>query len=193
MGQSMILVNDLRSGTAFFDNGQAWVVIKFEAIKMGRGSSTIKVKVRNLKTGAIIEKSFINAEKVEEANTTKRPLQFLYRQDETLFFMDPRTFEQLSLPLQLVDEQAKYLREGNTVIVVFLEEHDQTIPLSIELPMKMEFTVAETDPGVKGDSAVNIYKSAKLDNGMSVKVPLFISGGDKVVIDTRTGEYTSRA
>lgn len=189
----MISANDLRAGTAFFHDGQAWVVLRFEAIKMGRGSSTIKVKVRNLKNGSIIEKSFINAEKVEEASTVKKALQYLYRDSESLIFMDPRTFEQFSLPLELVEEQAKYLKEGLNVTVMFLEEDSEMKPLSIELPMKMEFAIAETDPGVKGDSAVNIYKSARLDNGMTVKVPLFVNVGDRIIIDTRTGQYTSRA
>lgn len=189
----MISVNDLRAGTAFFDNGQPWVVIKFEHIKMGRGNAVIKVKAKNLKSGTIIEKSFINAEKVEEASTTKKQLQYLYRDGNSLVFMDPRSFEQFLLPKELLGEQSLYLKGGIIVNVAFLEEDEKIIPLGVELPTKMEFAVAETDPGVKGDSAVNIYKPAKLETGLAIKVPLFVNEGEKIIVDTRTGEYAGRA
>jgi elongation factor P len=189
----MISVNDLRSGTAFFEGGQAWVVVTFEHIKMGRGTATIKVKVKNLKTGSIVEKSFINNEKVEDAATSKKQLQYLYQDGKSLVFMDPRSFEQFNISTDITLGQEKYLKEGINVNVAFLEEDNHLIPLSIDIPMKMAFTIAETDPGVKGDSAVNIFKSAKLDNGMVVKVPLFVNAGERVVIDTRSGEYMGRA
>lgn len=188
----MISVTELRSGTVFSMDGQPWVVLKYEHIKMGRGSAQIKVKVRGLKSGSVVEKMFQNGAKVDDLTTLKRPLQYLYRDGENYVFMDPKSFEQISLTGEMVGDQSVYLKEGVMINVAFLEEDGEMTPLSLELPMKMEFSVAETDPGVKGDSAVNIFKSAKLDNGLTVKVPLFVEVGERVIIDTRTGEYMSR-
>lgn len=188
----MISVTDLRSGIVFSMDGQAWVVVKYEHIKMGRGSAQIKVKVKSLKTGAVVEKTFQNGAKVDDLSTVKRPLQYLYRDGDSFVFMDQRSFEQESLTKELVGEQGIYLKDGVITNVVFLEEDGEMVPLAVELPIKMEFSIAETDPGVKGDSAVNLFKSAKLDNGLVVKVPLFVGVGEKVVIDTRTGEYMGR-
>ena len=137
----MISVTDLRSGTAFNMDGQPWAVLKYEHIKMGRGSAQIKVKVRNLKTGAIVEKSFQNGAKVDELSTLKKPLEYLYRDGASFVFMDPRSFEQTSLSEAVVGEQAPFLKEGTGVTVVFLEEDGQMVPLGLELPMKMEFEI----------------------------------------------------
>ena len=173
--------------------GQAWVVLKYEHIKMGRGSAQIKVKIRNIRSGSIVEKSFQNGAKVDEVMTMRRPRQFLYRDGSSFVFMDPRSFEQAELAEDVIGDQEKFLTEGLTCNVVFLEEEGKEVPLSIELPLKMDFAVVETDPGVKGDSAVNIYKPAKLSNGMTVKVPLFVNEGERVTVDTRSGEYVGRA
>lgn len=181
-------VTHLRAGSTFEDNGQPYIVLKYEHTKMGRGTATIKVKARNLKTGAIIEKSFISGARVEEVNLAKRKSQYLYLQDKEYFFMNPKTFEQFSIPEGILGNRAKFLSEGVEVDLLFLEDS----PIDIELPPKMDFRVTETDPGVKGNSATNIYKSATLDNGMNVKVPLFIQVGERIWVDTRSGEYVER-
>jgi elongation factor P len=186
---AMIGVQDIRNGTAFLLDGQPWLGLKYEHIKMGRGSATIKVKMRNLLSGAVVEKSFINSARVEEISTMRQPMQFLYRDANDFVFMDPKSYEQVTISGEVVGEQGGYLQEGTVANVLFWDER----PLWIELPPKMEFTVSECDPGVKGNSVSNLYKPAKLSNNMTVRVPLFIEAGDRVMVDTRTGEYTERA
>ncbi|KKU29027.1 MAG: Elongation factor P [Candidatus Amesbacteria bacterium GW2011_GWA2_47_11b] len=184
----MINVQDLRNGVTFLSDGAPWVCLKYEHVKMGRGSATIRIKAKNLLTGATTEKSFINSAKVEEINTLRRPLKFLYRSGDAGVFMDPKSFEQIEISVQVLASSVQYLKEGVQVNVMFWDER----PLWVELPPKMEFMVAETDPGVKGNSVSNLYKDAVLDNGIKTRVPLFINGGDKVLIDTRDGSYAER-
>lgn len=183
----MISVNELRAGITYEENGQLLQVVSFEHIKMGRGSANIKVKVKNVRTGSIVEKSFINSAKVADVAVIKIPLQFLYKDEDAAYFMNQATFDQVSVPLVIVPEHA-YLKEGETFTLSFLGDE----ALSLELPPKMEFSVTEADPAVRGNSATNIYKDAELENGVRVRVPLFIKPGDKVRIDTRTGEYSEK-
>ncbi len=181
-------VQDIRNGTAFLLDGQPWIGLKYEHIKMGRGSATIKIKMRNLLSGAIVEKAFINSANVEEVSLARRPMQFLYKDGDGFVFMDPKSYEQATVDAEVVGEQGIYLKEGIQVNVLFWDER----ALAVELPPKMEFTIAETDPGVKGNSVSNLYKPAKLDNGMNVRVPLFINEGDRILVDTRDGSYAER-
>ena len=184
----MLSVTDLKSGTIFEDQGQIFQVLSYEHIKMGRGSANIKVKVRNLKSGSTTEKSFINGAKVIEAFLVKKDHQYLYKDDESVYFMNPETFEQVAIPIGKLAEH-KFLREGETYSISFLENE----PLSVSLPPKMDFMVTDTGPSIRGNSATNLYKDAILENGLKVRVPLFIKVGDKVRIDTRSGEYSERA
>ena len=184
----MIGVTDLKSGVIFEDSGNLYQVVSYEHIKMGRGSANIKVKVKNLKTGSTTEKGFTNNQKVNNVQVNKKDVQYLYKDNDSAFFMDPISFEQISVSLKLVGADEKYLKEGANYNVSFRESE----VLALNLPAKIDFEVAEADPGVKGNTASNIYKDAVLDNGMKARVPLFIKAGDKVRIDTRTGEYTSK-
>ena len=184
----MIAVQDLRAGTAFLLDGQPWMCLKYEHVKMGRGTATIRVKIRNLLTGTTVEKSFVNSARVEEINTARQVMQYLYFDSAQYVFMDPKSYEQVEISDQVVGGEGKYLKEGAMVNVLFWDER----PLWIELPPKMEFTVVETDPGIKGNSATNMYKSAKLDNDMTIRVPLFINQGDRLLVDTRDGNYVER-
>jgi len=184
----MIPVQDLRNGVTFLVDGAPYVCLKYEHVKMGRGSATIRIKAKNLLTGSTTEKSFINSARVEEINTVRRPMQYLYFDSAQYVFMDPKTYEQVGVSSEVVSGEAPYLKEGATVNILFWDER----PLWIELPPKMEFTVKETDPGVKGNSVSNLYKDAVLDNGIKTRVPLFINEGDKVLIDTRDGSYAER-
>lgn len=183
----MISVTDLRSGIIFEDQGQLLQVLSYEHIKMGRGSATIKVRARNIRTGAITDKSFINGAKVPEAKIIKKDLQFLYKDEEAAHFMNPTSYDQLSIPLTLIPEHA-YLKEGENFSLSFLEDE----PLSLNLPSKMEFAVTETGPSIRGNSTSNIYKDAVLENGIKTKIPLFVNTGDRIRIDTRTGEYCEK-
>ena len=183
----MISVTDLKRGTIFEDEGQIFMVLNYEHIKLGRGSATIKVKVKNIKTGSTTEKGFINGAKVQNISVIKRDLQFLYKDEDAAYFMDPTTFEQITASLSKISEN-HFLKEGMNFTVSFLENE----PLSVDFPPKMEFVVSETGPSLKGNSATNIYKDAVLENGFKTKVPLFIKENDRVRIDTRTGEYSER-
>lgn len=185
----MISVTDLKSGTTFEEKGQIFQVQSYEHIKMGRGSANVKLKIKNLKTGSIIQKSFISSAKVNEANLTKKPCQYLYQDAKEAYFMDCQTFEQFAVPMPVIKDQIQYLREGMELPISFYDDE----PLSVDLPIKVEFTVLEAGASIRGDSATNIFKDAILDNGMKAKVPLFIKVGDKVRIDTRTGTYVERA
>lgn len=185
----MIGVQELRAGTIFEENGNLLQVLTYEHIKIGRGSANIKVKVKNLRTGSTIDKSFINTAKVYDVSVLKKDLQYLYRDKDYAYFMEPRTFEQISIPLKIAGNDIYYLKEGENYNISFLDKE----ALSINLPPKMVFEVLETASGVKGNSATNVFKEAILENGITVKVPLFIKIGEKVRIDTRTGAYTEKA
>lgn len=184
----MLSVTDLKSGVCYEEDGHILQVISYEHIKMGRGSANIKVKVRSLNNGAILEKSYINGANVKDIFLESRTLQFLYKDGENAFFMDPKSYEQVEVPLKTLAGH-EFLIEGNSAIV---QMHDGKA-LALQLPPKVTLKVADTDPGVKGNSASNVYKDAELENGMKVRVPLFINTGDSVVVDTRDGSYTKRA
>ena len=185
----MIGVTDLRAGTIFEDQGNIFQVLSYEHIKMGRGSANIKVKVKNIKSGSTTDKSFINGAKVNEVSVIKKDLQYLYKDEDKAYFMNPTTFEQVEVPMSTVSYEAPYFKEGETFSVSFLRDE----PLSVNLPPKMDFVVEETPPGVKGNSATNVFKDAVLENGLKTKVPLFVKTGDKIRVDTRTGAYSEKA
>lgn len=184
----MISVTDLKAGIAYEEDGNILQVISYEHIKMGRGSANIKVKVRNLNSGAILEKSYINGANVKDIYLQSRQLQFLYKDETTAFFMDPRSYEQVEVSLKHLAGH-EFLVEGNEAIV----QMNNGQALSLQLPPKVTLKVTDTAPGVKGNSASNVYKDAELENGMRVRVPLFINSGDSIVVDTRDGSYTKRA
>lgn len=184
----MLVVSELRPGTIFEESGTLWQVMSYEHIKLGRGSATIKVKVKNIRQGGTTEKSFINGAKVNDVQVIKREMQYLYQDDDSAYFMDPTTFEQIAVPLRIVDGAA-FLKEGQSYPISFYQDE----PLAVLLNPKVDLKVVETAPGVKGNSASNVFKDAKLENGITVKVPLFINEGDMVRVDTRTGAYTERA
>jgi len=184
----MISVTDLRSGTTFEEDGQFLMVLSYEHIKMGRGSANIKVKVRNVKSGTITEKGFTNGAKVNNVQVLKQDMQYLYKDDDSIYMMNPQTYEQITIPIKLIPDHI-YLKEGETFTVSFLKGE----AFEIQFPPKMTFTVVETAPGAKGNSATNVFKEAVLDNGLRTKVPLFIDTNEKIRVDTRTGAYSEKA
>ncbi len=184
----MINVNDLRSGATFQETGNLFEVLEYSHTKMGRGTATIRLKTRNLRTGALTEKTFTSGAKVDDADLDKKNGQFLYFDDSSASFMDPETFEQFSIPIRILSGSEKYLREGQEYsLLVFGTE-----VLKVDLPRTADLKVIESPPGVRGDTVSNVYKAVKLENGSEVKVPLFINEGDTVKIDTRSGEYIER-
>jgi len=184
----MLNSTDLKNGVTFLADGKPYKVVKYEFIKMGRGGATVKIKVRNLESGSVEDKSYSSNVKVDDLVTSKRTLQYLYTAEPVATFMDPNTYEQIEIPTASIKDELPYIKEGESVAILFWGDK----PLSIDIPPKVTMVVAETDPGVKGNSASNMYKSAKLENGVSVRVPLFINTGDKIRVDTRNGEYVER-
>lgn len=180
---------DLKNGATFLHYGKPYKVLKYSFIKMGRGGATVRVSAFNLESGATEELSFSSNVKVEAITTTKKKMQYLYKDETIAYFMDANTYEQVEIPLSLVAEEISYIKEGDGANILFWEDK----PLSIDIPPKVTLQVVETDPGVKGNSATNVYKAAVLENKLEVKVPLFINKGDSVVVDTRDGTYVERA
>jgi elongation factor P len=182
-------VTELRGGTVFLDGKDLLLVITYEHIKMGRGSGTIKVKVRNLRSGSITEKSFITGARVEEGNVEKKKAQFLYHDGENFNFMDPTSFEQFPLSQGIIGDQSKYLKEGLEVTLLVTSDGEA---LALELPNSIIYAIKETGPEEKGNTVSNVYKEAVLDNDLIVKVPMFMHDGERVKIDTRSGQYVER-
>ena len=185
----MINATDLKNGTTFLDKGKPYKVIKYSLIKMGRGGAIVRVSARNMESGGIEEKTFSSNIKVDEVQTFKRQLQFLFGDEKIATFMDPKSYEQVEVPMNVIEKELPFIKEGENVSLLFWDDK----PLSIEIQPKVTLKITDTPPGVKGDTASNVYKQATLENGMSVKVPLFVNKGEKVVIDTRTGDYVERA
>jgi elongation factor P len=184
----MIGATDLKNGKTFKIDGGAYKVQKYTHQKIGRGGATVKLEVVDLRTGVKSQKTLNSNVKVEEIETRKKPLQYLYKDGDNATFMDPNSYDQIEIPISLVEEEIRYTKEGQTVDVLFVEDE----PVSIDIAAKVTLEVLDTVPGVKGDTASNVYKPAKLENDLTVKVPLFIKKGDKIRVDTRTGEYVER-
>ncbi|OGM75064.1 elongation factor P [Candidatus Woesebacteria bacterium RIFOXYB1_FULL_38_16] len=180
--------SDLKGGKTFIYEGKPFRGVKYAHQKVGRGGATVKISARNLENGSLEHMTFNSTAKFESIETTKRPLQYLYKDSINAVFMNERTFEQVEIPLEILGSDINFIKEGDTANILFWDDK----PLSVELPPKVIMTIKETDPGVKGNSASNMYKSATLDNNVAVKVPLFIKIGDKVRVDTRTGDYVER-
>ena len=194
----MIQATQLKAGVAFKAEGKPYKVAKYELVKMGRGGATVRLQLVNLENGANVEKSFSSNLSFEEINLAKRKLQYLYKDQKIAYFMDERSYEQVEIPLAILGADIYYVKEGQASDVLFWDPsassgQAESRALLVELPPKVVMKVAETDPGVKGNSASNMYKQAKLENGLSLKVPLFIKTGEKIIVDTRSGEYVERA
>ncbi len=170
-------------------NGTVYQVIKYSHNKIGRGSANVRIEMRNLRTGNVEERTYMSGAKVDPAPTIKRPMQYLYSDENSAVFMNPTTFEQAEISKSIVGNELKFLQEGKAVDILFWGEQ----ALSILLSPKLRFKVTQADPGAKGNSATNVWKIIVLENGMQVKAPLFIKPGDSIVVDTRTGQYVERS
>ena len=185
----MISVNDFKTGVTIEMEGQAYQVVDFQHVKPGKGAAFVRAKLKNVKTGSVVEKTFRAGEKVARAHLDKREMQFLYKDSDGYNFMDNESYDQISINQETLGDGSKWLLE-NMVIEVLLFQGNI---IGIELPNFVELTVVETEPGVKGDTATGATKLAKLETGASVQVPLFINEGDRLRIDTRKGQYMERA
>jgi elongation factor P len=183
-----VLATNLKTGTIFKEDSHPWLVEKYEHTKTARGGATIKVMARDLITDQVLEKRYQSTAKVEDADVLRKNAQFLYK-NSGLFFMDPQTFEQFKISQKLIGSSTKFLQEGEMVQVLYFEGN----PVSVELPITMVFEISHTTPGYKGNTVTNVYKDAKLSNGTIIKVPSHIKIGDKVKVNTGSGEYVSKA
>ncbi len=184
----MISTGDLKKGIAIELDGELWQILDYQHIKMGRGSAQVKIKLRNIRRGQTVERSFQAGDKWPRAVLEKRPVQFLYQDGDDYHFMELENYEQFSLTRAQLDDVADYLKDGMQLDRTSWE--NETI--GIELPISVDLTVAETEPGFAGDTATGARKLATMETGLVVQVPLFVAEGDVIRIDTRTGEYQTR-
>lgn len=184
-----MLATDLKTGVVFKEDGIPFQVLKYSHIKSARGGANVKVKAKNLLSGAVFEKGYLATAKVEDADVTRGNVQYLYNDGTNFIFMKPDTFEQFELSKDLVGEAADFMLEGENASIMYFEGK----PVSIELPKSVVFEISYTEPGHKGNTVTNSYKDATLTNGTQIKVPMFIKIGDKVKINTETREYVSKA
>jgi elongation factor P len=169
-------------------NGNIWTIVEFQHVKPGKGQAFIRTKLKQLKTGKVVENSFRLSENIEEVRLENREMQYLYNAGEDIVLMDNNTYEQVNVSKELVGQQIEFLKEGNPVHVQFLEGQI----ITAALPMFIELKVTDAPPGVKGDTVSNLQKLVTLETGAEVQVPLFIKEGEIVKIDTRDGKYIER-
>lgn len=185
----MLNFNEIKTGKVIKVNAEPYIIIKTDHHKMGRGGAVLKIKCRNLISGSIQERTYQGAEKAEEAETETKKANFMYKDKDEVYFMDNTNYEQFNLPLEEIGEAAMFLKDGTDVDVLYFESK----PVSISLPIKMEFKVVSAPPGVKGNSAGNVNKQVEIETGAKINVPMFINEGDIIRINTDTGEYVERA
>ena len=185
----MIYASDFRKGITFEINGEPHVVLDFQHVKPGKGAAFVRTKYKNILSGATREEAFNPDDKFPKAHIETRKMQYLYNDGELYYFMDPETFDQVPLPFDLVEDAIKFMRENDEAMVKFF----QGKAFIVEAENFVNLTVIETEPGVKGNTATNVTKAATVETGAVVQVPIFIEAGEKIQIDTRTGEYLGRA
>ena len=184
----MIEVNDIKTGMTLLIEGNIHQVIEFLHVKPGKGAAFMKTKLKNLRTGGTLEKTFNTSLKFEKANLTKTNVQYLYNTGDTYCFMNMNTYEQLELSKDQIGDDAKYLKENLTLDLTFYEGE----LLGVSLPDKIEYKVTKTEPAVKGNTTNNALKDAEVETGMNVRVPLFIEEGETIIVSTSDGKYVSR-
>ena len=185
----MISSSDFRTGVTIEIDNDVWQVVDFQHVKPGKGAAFVRTKLKNVRTGAVVERTFNPGEKMPKAHIDRREMQYLYESDNQYNFMDNETYEQIALTSDQLGDAVKYLKENMNIGIMFF----QGIVIGVDMPNSVELTVVETDPGIRGDTATGGTKRAKMETGCVVKVPLFINVGDVLRIDTRTGEYIERA
>lgn len=185
----MLSLSEVKTGKNITLNNEPYLVIFHQHSKTGRAGAVLRTKIRNLNTGAVMEKTFQGADKIEEAQISKTKAQYLYREGENFFFMDNATYEQFSLPQAVLAGSTKYLLEGTEITILNYNGK----PINIELPVKIELRVVEAPPAIRGNTADGGTKQVTLETGIKVNTPLFVKVGDILRINTETGEYVERA
>ena len=185
----MVSTNDLKNGMTLEIDGVLFSVVEFQHVKPGKGGAFVRSKIRNLKTGAVLDRTWRADEKIEQAIVEKKDMQYLYRNGNQYVFMDSSSYDQIEVDASSLGSAVNYFVEGSNVQLVM---HVNDV-VSVELPASVELVITESEPGVQGDRVSGARKPATLETGLTVQVPLFVNQGDKVKIDTRTGEYITRA
>jgi elongation factor P len=180
--------NDLKNGLVLNIDGQLWTVVEFQHVKPGKGGAFVRTTLKNVLSGKVVDRTFNAGTKVETATVDKRAMTFLYKEGTDFVFMDSDTYDQVHVPVETVGENANYLLDNAEVVVAVHEG----VPLYIELPTSVELLISHTDPGVQGDRSTGGTKPATLETGAEIQVPLFVTTGEKVKVDTRDGRYLGR-
>ncbi len=184
----MISAGDFRKGITFEMDGEIYTIVDFQHVKPGKGAAFVRTKIKNIKTGATLEKSFNPNDKYPRAHIETKEMQYLYNDGDLYYFMDLETYEQIPLNVDQVEDAVKYIKENMNAIIKFHKGE----AFSVDPPNFVELEVIDTEPGFKGDTATGANKPAIVETGASINVPLFINKGDIIRIDTRTGEYMER-
>lgn len=184
----MISTNDFRTGLTIDLDGEAYQVIDFQHVKPGKGSPFVRSKLKNLRTGAVVEKTFNAGEKIPRARVERREVQYLYNDGSNYYFMDMKTYDQIPLTKEQLNEAIKFLKENMTLYIIMYQDKS----IGVDLPNYVELEVIEASPGIKGDTATGGSKPVTLETGYVVQAPLFVNVGDVLQIDTRTGLYLKR-
>ena len=184
----MINVNDFKTGMTISYENNLYQVLEFQHVKPGKGAAIVKTKLKNLRTGSIIEQTFNSGIKVPQAHVEKIKMQYLYSTGEEYTFMNMNTYEQVELRQSQIENESKFLKEGLEVLIFFYEGE----MLGIELPEKVDYKITETEPAIKGNTATNATKDAIIETGLLVKVPLFIEQDEEIIVSTKDGKYVSR-
>ena len=185
----MISSNDFRPGVTIEIDGMVWQVVEFQHVKPGKGAAFVRAKLKNLQTGSVVERTFNAGEKVPNAQVERKPMQYLYGEEGSYYFMDNETFDQIMLTKEQLGNALNFIKEEMEITVLFF---NGTV-IGVDIPNSVELRVVETEPGIRGDTSTGGVKPAKMETGYVVKVPLFINEGDVLRIDTRTGAYLERA
>jgi elongation factor P len=184
----MLSIKDIKSGKKIIIEGQPFSVLTVQHSKMGRMGAVLRTKLKNLETGALVNKTFQGADKVEEAEVDTKKAQYLYQDGDTFYFMDNESYEQFELDKKIIGDDAKFLKEGVEVSLLYFDGRI----INIELPIKMTFEVVEAPPAVKGNTADGGSKQVTIETGAQITTPLFIKQGDKIKVNTTTGEYAEK-
>ena len=184
----MIDVNDLRKGVTFEYDGQIYKVLEYSHNKPGRGNATIRTKLRNLKTGSTVDRTFQSGDRVQDIRLDHHQVTYLYRDGDLFYFMDTETYEQPALNAETLGESVNYLKEGQAAKLTFYEDE----AIEIELPTAVDLEIVESEAGVRGDTATGANKLVTTETGLKVQVPLFVNVGDVIRVDTRSGDYLTR-
>ena len=185
----MIAAGDFRNGVTFEFEGNVFQVVEFQHVKPGKGAAFVRTKMKNVMTGAVIERSFSPTEKMPKAHIERKDMEYLYEDSGLYYFMDQETYDQMPLSAEQLGDSLKFVKENMMVKILSYKGN----VFAVEPPNFVELEVTATEPGVKGNTATNVTKPATLETGAVINVPMFINEGDKIQVDTRTGEYLSRA